>query len=257
MEPKWQEDGAEINMSMNLLRSILIPAVAVAMVLACRLSPALRQESDSGVVMRLPGGCSRFLGEPGAASEAEKTLLPEDTQIVKMHYRTAAYGEGTQDQAEVTLVLAGAERRSIHRPEVCLTGQGWTLLSSRTLPVEITPGQAMQVRDLLIEKTVQLPGGASSRLLAHYIYWFVGTDVTTASHFDRVWLTAWDSVIRNVNHRWAYASALALVTENLPPEESGQRVRTSEQTVEMVLDLVRGIVPRVQRQFMSDAAHES
>lgn len=233
------------------MRAAVIPLLAAAAVLACRWSPPLAQARDSGVVMRLPGGASRFLGEPGEASEVEKTLLPEDTQIVRMHYRSANYGPGTQDQAEVTLVLAGAERRSIHRPEVCLAGQGWTLLDSRTVPVEITPGRELRVRALLIEKTIQLPEGRQRLLRAHYVYWFIGTDVTTPSHLERVWLTAWDSVTRNVNHRWAYASVLALVTENWPPEESGQRVRDPAQTLEMMLDLVRGLVPRIQRDFMS------
>ncbi len=238
---------------MNLaftMRVAFIPLLALAAVLACRHSPPLAQEHDSGVLMRLPGGASRFLGEPGTVSEVEKTLLPEDTQIVKMNYRSASYGPGTRDQAEVTLVLAGAERRSIHRPEVCLTGQGWTLLDSRTLPVEILPGRSLRVRDLLIEKTVHLANGQPRVLRAHYVYWFVGTDVTTPSHFERVWLTAWDSVTRNVNHRWAYASVQAMVTENWSPEESGQRTRSSEQTVEMVLDLIRDLVPRIQKDFL-------
>ncbi len=232
-----------------LLRALLPPLLALAAVLACRYSPPLQQERDSGVIMRLPGGVSRFLGESGAVSEVEKNLLPEDTQIIKTHYRSANYGPGTQDQAEVTLVLAGAERRSIHRPEVCLTGQGWTLLDSRVVPVEITPGRVLRVRDLLIEKNVHLADGRPRRLRAHYLYWFVGTDVTTPSHFERVWLTAWDSVTRNVNHRWAYASVLALVTEDWPPEESGQRVRDSDKTLEMMLDLVRDLVPRIQPEF--------
>ena len=237
-----------MNPALGLFARASLPlGLAVLAVLACRYSPPLKQEQDSGVIMRLPGGVSRFLGESGAPSEEEKRLLPEDTQIVKMQYRSAHYGPGTQDQAEVSLVLAGAERRSIHRPEVCLTGQGWTLLDSRVLPVEIAPGQELRVRDLLIEKTVHLADGRPKRVRAHYVYWFIGTDVTTPSHFERVWLTARDSVLRNVNHRWAYASVQALVTEDWSPEESGQRVRDTQETLDMMLDLVRGLVPRIHR----------
>lgn len=241
---------SKMNLALTV-RIALIPLSAVAAVLACRYSPPLIRERDSGVVMRLPGGVSRFLGQPGEASEVEKQLLPSDTEIVKMNYRTAAYGPGTQDQAEVTLVLAGAERRSIHRPEVCLTGQGWTLLDSRTVPVEIAPGRELRVRDLFIEKTVHFADGKPRLIRAHYLYWFVGTDVTTPSHLERVWLTAWDSVTRNVNHRWAYASVLALVTDNFTPEEIGQRARDSDQTLQMMLDLIRDLVPRIQKDFMS------
>jgi hypothetical protein len=231
---------------------------AVAAVLACRLSPPLEQESDSGVVMRLPGGANRFLGESGVASEAEKALLPADTEIVRMAYRTASFGPGTQDRVEVTLVLAGAERRSIHRPEVCLTGQGWTLLGSRTLPVEISPSRVLRVKDLYLEKTVSMgPNGEMRLVRAHYMYWFVGTDVSTPSHAERIWLTTWDSVTRNLNHRWAYASVLSLVTDNLEPEESGQKRRTSEETVAMMLELIRDLVPKFQKDFMQARQEEA
>ena len=241
-----------------MLKLAVVLSCAVAAVLACRLTPPLVQERDSGVVMRLPGGAGRFLGESGEASEEEKKLLPADTEIVKMEYRTANYGPGTQDRAEVTLVLAGAERRSIHRPEVCLTGQGWTLLNSRTLPVEIAPGRVLKVRDLMVERTLPAgPEGPGRVVRAHYVYWFVGTDVTTPSHVERIWLTTWDSVTRNLNHRWAYASVLALVTDNLEPEFSGQRRRTGEETVAMMSGLIRDLVPKFQRGFMETSQVEA
>lgn len=232
-------------------RLIVVLAMAGVAVMACRLTPPLKQERESGVVMRLPSGVSRFLGESGVASEEEKMLLPADTEVVRMEYRSASYGLGTQDRVEATLVLAGAERRSIHRPEVCLTGQGWTLLNSRILPVEIKPGRVLRVRDLMIEKkTSSGPNGEFRAVRAHYLYWFVGTDVTTSSHAERIWLTSWDSVTRNINHRWAYVSLLSFVTDNLAPEESGQKQRSSEETVAMMVDLIRHLVPKIQKDFM-------
>ncbi len=233
------------------MRVILVPVLGLAGVLACRLTPPLVQGVESGVVMRLPGGVNRFLGEPGVMSEEEKRLLPSDTEIVRMHYRTASYGPGTQDQVEFTLVQAGTERRSIHRPEVCLTGQGWTLLKSVTIPIEISPGQTLRVKDLWIEKTVQAPGKPPRPIRAHYLYWFIGTDVTTPNHGERIWLTTWDSVTRNVNHRWAYASALALVTDHFTPEEVGQRIRDNDQTLEMLTSLIRDLAPKFQKGLMS------
>jgi hypothetical protein len=167
-----------------------------------------------------------------------------------MHYRTAAYGPGTQDQVEFTLVQAGSERRSIHRPEVCLTGQGWTLLNSETLSIEVSPGHVLQVKDLSIEKTIQASGKPPRQIRAHYVYWFIGTDVTTPHHVERIWLTTWDSVRRNVNHRWAYASALALVTDNFTPEEIGQRIRDADQTLEMMTALIKDLAPKFQKGLM-------
>jgi hypothetical protein len=232
-----------------VIKALLPMLLAIAAVLACRLSPPLQQEETSGVIMRLPSGILRYLGDAGTMSTEERQLLPGDTEIVRTHYRSAAYGPGTQDQIEVTLVLAGAERRSIHRPEVCLTGQGWTLLNSTILPVEISPGRTLKVRDLFIEKIVPMKDGTTRPLRAHYVYWFVGTDVTTPSHFERIWLTTWDSVTRNLNHRWAYPSVMALVTDNFSTEELGQRQRDSTQTLELITQLIQALVPKFQKNF--------
>jgi len=236
--------------AVSMIRVLLIPVLGLAAVLACRLTPPVVQGQASGVVMRLPSGINRFLGEPGVMTEEEKRLLPVDTEIERMQYRSAAYGPGTQDQVEVTLVLAGSERRSIHRPEVCLTGQGWTLLDSQTLPIQIDAQHVLEVRDLLIEKTVQIQGKGGVPVRAHYLYWFIGTDVTTPSHVERIWLTTWDSVTRNVNHRWAYASVLALVTESNTAEDIGQRLRNSNETLEMMTGLIRDLAPRFQKDLM-------
>lgn len=232
------------------VRLVMVLVLAFVGVMACRWAPPMRTEVESGVVMRLPSGADRFLGELGTMSEEEKRLLPADTEMVRMRYQTARYGSGTSDQVEVTLVRAGAERRSIHRPEVCLTGQGWTLLNSTTLPIEVSPGRVLHVKDLFVERLIQVEEGPAVLLRAHYVYWFVGEDVTTSSHLERIWLTAWDSVTRNVNHRWSYVSVLAKVTEGLEPEVTGERVRSSEETLNVVVRLIKELVPKIQKNWI-------
>jgi len=233
-------------------RLVTITLCVVASITACRLSPEVRAGDASGVVMELPTAMGRFLGQPFEKDAAEKALLPEDTQMLKMEYRSPGLPED-RDLAQVTLVLAGAERRSIHRPEVCLDGQGWTLLNSTIVPVEITPGRILQVRDLLVEREIRMPDGKPKMLRAHYVYWFIGTDVTTPSNAMRVWLSTWDNIIRNVNHRWAYASVTTWVTDNLEPAESGQRPRDVEASRKLATEIVRVLVPRFQKDFAEAA----
>ena len=199
--------------------------------------------------MSLPTAAGRFLGQSLEMDAAEKELLPADTQMVKMQYRSPGLPED-RDLAQVTLVLAGAERRSIHRPEVCLDGQGWTLLDSRIVPVEISPGRVLNVNDLHIERDIRRPDGNRKMLRAHYFYWFIGTDVTTPSNATREWLSTWDNIARNVNHRWAYASVTAWVTDNLETSECGQRSRNSEATVKLVSDLIHLLAPQFQKEFI-------
>ncbi|HYF36749.1 MAG TPA: exosortase/archaeosortase family protein [Prosthecobacter sp.] len=229
---------------------VAIPVLVALTVLACRQAPEMRAGGESGVVMELPAGIGRFLGDPEEPSQAERDQLPADTEIVKMRFRSPALSPATLDVANVTVVLAGAERRSIHRPEVCLDGQGWTLLDSKVIPVEIAPGQVLRVRDLYIERLWMGKDGQKKPLRAHYVYWFVGTDVTTPNNWTRVWLSSWDSIARNVNHRWAYPSVTAWVTENFAPEEIGQRPRNSEETLAMITQLIRDLAPRFQKEFM-------
>lgn len=233
----------------SLIPSALCLVFVLLTIGACRFSPPMRAGDSAGVIMELPAGVGRFLGDPLEPDKVEKEQLPADTQIVKMRYRSLGHPE-ERDLANVTLVLAGAERRSIHRPEVCLDGQGWTLLESRVLPVEIVPGWILEVKDLLIERQITRSNGSKTRLRAHYIYWFVGTDVTTPSNARRVWLSSWDNITRNVNHRWAYPSVMLWVTDNLDPKESGQRQRDSVTTVKLAEELIRALVPRFQKSHL-------
>lgn len=247
-----REDSSTHRKAM-IIRSAITAILAALTVLACRLAPEIEKGNESGVIMRLPAGAGHFLGDTVPPDKVELELLPSDTQIVKMRYHTAGFSAANRDQADVTLVLAGAERRSIHRPEVCLQGQGWTLVESQVLPVEVSSGRQLEVKDLLIEKPVQLKDGRRKTLRAHYVYWFVGTDVTTPSHFTRNWLSTWDSVFRNVNHRWAYPSVMAWVTDNFDPGELGQRQRDSAQTLAMIEELIRNLVPTFQKDFITPA----
>jgi|JI6StandDraft_1071083.scaffolds.fasta_scaffold02803_6 exosortase len=235
--------------SPRLASTALCISFTVSALIACHLSPEVRAGDSAGVVMSLPTAAGRFLGQPLGMDAAEKELLPADTQMVKMQYRSPGLPED-RDLAQVTLVLAGAERRSIHRPEVCLDGQGWTLLDSRIVPVEISPGRVLEVKDLHIEREIGRPDGSSKKLRAHYVYWFIGTDVTTPSNAVRVWLSTWDNIARNVNHRWAYASVTAWVTDNLESSECGQRPRDSETTTKLVSELIRVLTPQFQKEFV-------
>jgi hypothetical protein len=110
------------------------------------------------------------------------------------------------------------------------------------------------VKDLLVEREMRREDGTPKMLRAHYVYWFIGTDVTTPSNAVRVWLSTWDNIARNVNHRWAYASVTAWVTDNLETRESGQRARDSEATTKLVSELIRELAPSFQKSLAVDSA---
>ncbi len=202
--------------------------------------------------MHLPPALPDFVSEARDPDPVEKKLLPADTEFAKAIYYSRAPDPASRDVIHCEVVLSGAERRSIHRPEVCLQGQGWTLMESSTRSLPMGGGRELLVRDLYIQKEIALRDGTRRPLRAHYFYWFVGQDVTTSSHVERIWLTLRDNITRGVNHRWAYATALALVTDNFSPQEIGERPRGNEATIALLGKFIRDLAPRFQKSFMDN-----
>ncbi|HEY1052986.1 MAG TPA: exosortase-associated EpsI family protein [Prosthecobacter sp.] len=233
-----------------ITRAAIILALCGMTVLLCQLSPPARGGNEAGVLAELPRVTGNFVGESEAPDARERALLPADTILVKRAYRTPGRPVETRDLAQAALVISGNDSRSIHRPEVCLDGQGWTVTDSRVHEVKLISGATLRVRDLSIEREVLLADGAKLPLRAHYIYWFVGTGISTPSTLERQLLSLRDSALHNVNHRWAYPSVMARVTDNLAPRQSGERRRNDADTVEMLLSLIRSLAPRFQKDLM-------
>jgi len=120
------------------------------------------------VILSLPPRVGLLTGVPKKPDAVELKLLPTDTEFAKMTYVTATHDALERDIAHVSIVLSGAESRSIHRPEVCLTGQGRTIEGSTIVPVEIAPGRVLQVRDLALSGEFPLADGTARRLRTHY-----------------------------------------------------------------------------------------
>lgn len=233
-----------------IVRAVILLALCGMTLLLCQFSPQPKGGEQAGVVAELPMVAGSFVGESEPPSDKERALLPADTLIVKREYHTPGRSIENRDLAHASLVIAGNDSRSIHRPEVCLDGQGWTITDSRVREVKLLSGELLRVRDLAIEREVLLNDGTKLPLRAHYVYWFVGADVTTPSNFERQLISLRDSVLRNVNHRWAYPSVMARVTDNLTLQQSGERIRNDADTVKMILSLIRSLAPRLQQDEM-------
>ena len=233
-----------------LIRSLIFTALVMATCAWCKLSPPVNGGAEAGVIMTLPMKLSSYEGEAEEPSDVEKPRLPADTEFAKAEYHTPTPDLSARDVVHCTIVLSGTERKSIHRPEVCLQGQDWKLINSTVIPVDVGRGKTLKVKDLHIERIVAMKDGSQRSVRAHYVYWFVGADVTTPSHAERIWLTLWDNIFRNTNHRWAYTSMMALVTENLSTADSGQRVRSEKETVDIIVKLIKELAPKFQKSLM-------
>jgi hypothetical protein len=73
-------------------------------------------------------------------SKAERDLLPGDTVVLKKRYVDA---DG--HTIFVSIVMSGRERASIHRPQVCLVGQGNEIVDSDVQAVPIAGREPLDV----------------------------------------------------------------------------------------------------------------
>jgi len=176
-----------------------------SIVLALRLDAAERNDAPgirvdaSGAPGPLPGNLGfEWIGIPASMSEAERELLPADTGFGRRLYVGL---DGSQ--VLLSLVLSGADRSSIHRPELCLVGQGWEVESSRVASFELGGGRTLPMTVLAVHR-----GGEPDRPAARalFAYFFVSGDKLAASHLERMWS---DVKARLGGHspRWAYIIA--------------------------------------------------
>ncbi len=248
--PKGKTTPAHRGLTM-LIRGIIFAMLAALTVALCVISPDIKGGGEPGVVMQLPEQLGPWAGVKGEPDPVEVSVLPKDTEFAKMVYSTLGGNVAERDVINVSIVLSGADRRSIHRPEVCLRAQGWTILSSTVQPVVMEDGNTLRVRDLYITKPMTLVGSSDPRMIrAHYIYWFAGTNVSTPDHMERTWITLRDSKLVGINHRWAYPSMMAMVTEGFTPQETGQRVRTNEETQALLREFIKHLTPKFQKEYM-------
>jgi EpsI family protein len=216
-----------------LWKSAAVLALAATTIFAVQvLSPRIGQ-SEAGIRMDLPQTLGNFHGTEQPVSAEEKLILPDDTEFAKM-----LYSDGSGVDVGCQIVLAGSEKRSIHRPEICLPGQGWTITTSQVRPVPVEGGGSLDVTQLIIQRPVMLPNGDTKQLRSLFMYWFVGKDTTTPHHLVRILKTNFDVLFHNTNHRWAYVVVNAPILEGLTPDGKSQ-----EQVEDTLVSFIGRLVP--------------
>ncbi|MEI6377229.1 MAG: exosortase-associated EpsI family protein, partial [bacterium] len=121
-----------------LVRIAVVILLGAITVTAFRFTTSVNSVTEGGVIMELPATIAQFSGKEQAVSEGEKYVLPKDTVIVKK-----TYTDPKGDILNAQIVLAGAEKRSIHRPELCLPAQGWAINRRQTIPVTLSNGRSI------------------------------------------------------------------------------------------------------------------
>jgi hypothetical protein len=172
--------------------------------------------------------CPKCDGALDPMSPTEKALLPPDTILVKKEYKNEA---GRRIFASV--VMSGKERASIHRPELCLVGQGSEFIGRSVLPVNIDGRKPLGVMVLDMLHRRPQSSGPESEAHTYYAYWFAGNQRETPHHWQRMLWMATDRVFHNLAHRWAYIAV------------SGSREAGSDAYREEIAGFIHGLYPRM------------
>ena len=239
----------------------MVLGVLLLLVLVLGLSPDVRLQTQADVFDQLPSKVGEFTGvdlsfcqneqcmrvfrvgawgsvsncltcdqSMDSVSLAENRLLPQDTDI-----RKKVYVGSDGEEFHVSIVMTGKERRSIHKPQVCLAAQGHTIVKQRV--IQTTSGDNETLGIMLLD----LNGAPTGELTPSYqdtssfAYWFVGGGHVTPYHMERLLYMFQDRVFRNVNHRWAYISV------------STARKRNSSDLVDRIKYFVSQLNPLISR----------
>lgn len=196
------------------MKNIVIPLFVTV---ATCVAMALQTTTPKTTVCEAPdvrlGEIEGFASEKLEPSEVELSVLPSDTRFDKRLY-TAPDGHWYQ----VTVVIGGTSKSSIHRPELCLPAQGFLM----TAPCDVKVGGTLW-------RAITLDGG-SMRPSLGFAYTFFNQDgYRTSSHTARIIRDVWDRSIMNRIDRWV------MVTLNTS--------RTDRQGIAAFLSKLRGIMP--------------
>lgn len=175
------------------MRAHVIPVLATLLVVAAMV---WQGRSGDPVLCEAPsarlGEIAGFTSEPLEPSESERTILPADTQFDKRLYTAP---DGTWYQ--VSLVIGGKSKSSIHRPELCLPSQGFQMMNPRSLDAGGVAWHA-----------VTLARGTLPPL--GFAYTFFNQDgFRTSSHVRRILRDVFDRSFRARIDRWAMVTVNA------------------------------------------------
>ena len=181
----------------------------------------------------LPETVNGYTSAPVAIDIVTSNTLPQDTSYGQRIYQAA---DGFQ--ASINVVMMGTDRTSIHKPQYCLSGQGWQIDAAAsglaTVPVYQPRSYALPVMKLTATKQ-GVVNGEKITARAVYVYWFVAEDRLTARHWQRMWWMAENLMRTGELQRWAYVGCMAVC-------EPGRE----DATFERMKQLLAGTVPQFQ-----------
>jgi hypothetical protein len=174
--------------------------------------------------------------------------LPHDTSFVQRQYVSPEGGKFA-----LNIVLMGADRTSMHKPEFCLPGAGWNIdraeSSEDTLPMQRPHPYDLPVMKLLTTREVEVNGEKRAQR-GIFLYWFVADHELAGTRNNMLWKSATHLLTTGELQRWAYVGCL---TGCWPGEEQATYERMKKFLAAAVPEFQLVPSPRNDNQALSQA----
>jgi len=153
----------------------------------------------------LPQRVLTYDSQPLPLSQVVYDWLPKDTT-----YGQRRYFSPDGFWVDNMVVLMGADRTSIHKPQYCLTGQGFNIWSETTDYIRMTRPTAydLPVRKLKFKGMI-MQDGNRREVGGVFAYWFVCDTEISAEHNERMLQMTYELMRTGVLQRWAYVICMA------------------------------------------------
>lgn len=177
--------------------------------------------------------------------------LPHDTSFMQRFYTNTSPAGG---QFALNIVLMGADRTSMHKPEFCLPGQGWNIDRAESfedkVPMQRPNPYALPVMKLLVAREVTV-NGENRPQRGIFLYWFVADHELAGTRNEMLWKSATHLLRTGELQRWAYVGCL---TACWPGEEQMAYERMKKFLAAAVPEFQLVPDPRSSSQALSQSA---
>jgi hypothetical protein len=194
-------------------------------------NPGVKAEPVPGsptMKISLPENVAGFTSSNVPTAQTVLDYLPKDTSYAQRQYSAP---DGMWVQAN--MILMGADRTSIHRPDYCLPGQGWQITDRAQvrIPIAGPPGYELPVQRWTVHNTFTTPEGQQVPVSGLYVFWFVAENNKTDEYTTIQKSILYHLIRHGVLERWAYVSYFSLC----PP---GQEDATFGRMKKLIADSV-------------------
>lgn len=187
---------------------------------------------DGRLEVVLPENVSDFTSQELKQNQVTLDTLPKDTSFGQRIYQSPD-GLGIQ----LSVVLMGTDRTSLHKPQICFSGQGFSIDRTEVVEIPIALPQPYDLPLIKLGLTRRADGAETNTGAAVCLYWYVADGVISAdpSALRRMWLSSKNLVRTGELQRWAYVLCYA------PCPEGGE-----QKTFERMTTFLAEAVPQFQ-----------